>query len=604
MPLSLATLALLTLTAAAPAQTGPPQLVPLTDLGASTYLGEQGGLYPGGENAPPPDHAAAALHAARSVVPRTADGAPPPDGHVGVLGVGLSNHGQEWRELSRRVDADPQRNGHLVLVDAAVNGVTSDLVRDPQSIFWSILDERLPVCGLTADQVQVAFLETTRTRSVPLPFLDHVAALRDDLGEIVRLLRARFPRLRIVFVSSLTYGGYSVQHADEPAIYESAFAYKRLVEDQIAGDPGLGYDPRSGPVVAPVLVWGPYLWADGATPRSDGLAWLPEDVEPDGFHPSLAGERKVADLYEAFLDASPAERAIFDARPGVTRLASPVSKDAGIDETAPGATLGTLPAFEVREQDRWALLQAELPPFTGIVRHAKLAVEPIDRSARMVVTGVSNIAWDEALVAASTAPARDGPTSATLPLTSKGTLAEWSIGPWVNEVAPRGGPVACAIAGLPGAVAAELVARESGRPAWIGVQVDEAPGGAELFCPGLPGPMGVPATLATLGTTSLGAGDLSFSAADLPPGAVVLPVVGTSHAETALAGGDVSVGGALTRLPLVAADGAGRAHFDVDWLAPPHSVSPGDTRYVQCVFRDVAPAGLRTTSAVVVVFRP
>ena len=31
-------------------------MIALTDLGKNSYKGEQGGLYPGGENSPPPEH--------------------------------------------------------------------------------------------------------------------------------------------------------------------------------------------------------------------------------------------------------------------------------------------------------------------------------------------------------------------------------------------------------------------------------------------------------------------------------------------------------------------------------------------------------------------
>src|SRR5216684_8510953 len=55
------------------AKAHPPQdytgLVPLTDLGKGTYKGEQGGLYPGGENVPPPAHAKAGLALSRQIVP-------------------------------------------------------------------------------------------------------------------------------------------------------------------------------------------------------------------------------------------------------------------------------------------------------------------------------------------------------------------------------------------------------------------------------------------------------------------------------------------------------------------------------------------------------
>lgn len=45
----------------------------------------------------------------------------------------------------------------------------------------------------------------------------------------------------------------------------------------------VGNDTRVGGInylkgEAPWIAWGPYLWANGSTPRSDGLTWLPEDL--------------------------------------------------------------------------------------------------------------------------------------------------------------------------------------------------------------------------------------------------------------------------------------------------------------------------------------
>src|ERR1700747_541804 len=51
------------------AKTHPPRestgLIPLTDLGKGDYKGEQGGLYPGGENVPPRAHLKAGLQIAK-----------------------------------------------------------------------------------------------------------------------------------------------------------------------------------------------------------------------------------------------------------------------------------------------------------------------------------------------------------------------------------------------------------------------------------------------------------------------------------------------------------------------------------------------------------
>jgi PKD repeat protein len=58
--------------------------------------------------------------------------------------------------------------------------------------------------------------------------------------------------------------------------------------------------------VAPWLSWGPYIWADGATPRSDGFDWIcPTDLESDFTHPSSNGVGRVALQLLAFFQTDP-----------------------------------------------------------------------------------------------------------------------------------------------------------------------------------------------------------------------------------------------------------------------------------------------------------
>jgi lysophospholipase L1-like esterase len=64
-----------------------------------------------------------------------------------------------------------------------------------------------------------------------------------------------------------------------------------LIQRQIAGDPELAA------ATTPLLLWGPYLWAEGERGRkTDDLVWLPADFAADGVHPSPAGREKVARL--------------------------------------------------------------------------------------------------------------------------------------------------------------------------------------------------------------------------------------------------------------------------------------------------------------------
>ena len=121
---------------------------------------------------------------------------------------------------------------------------------------------------------------------------------------ILRKARERFPNLRIAYISSRIYAGYaSTPLNPEPYAYESAFVVRWLIQDQIKGNrmPKL-----------PVLLWGPYLWADGEKGRKiDDLVWKPEDLGPDGTHPSDSGRRKVAELLLRFVKTDPTAKVWF-----------------------------------------------------------------------------------------------------------------------------------------------------------------------------------------------------------------------------------------------------------------------------------------------------
>ncbi len=121
--------------------------------------------------------------------------------------------------------------------------------------------------------------------------------MKGHVVTILNGLKERFPNLRIAYLSSRIYAGYAKSTLNpEPYAYESAFVVRWLIQDQINGEPSLNYDADKGPVKSPLLLWGPYLWADGEKGRKiDGLVWKPEDLAGDGTHPSDSGRRKVAE---------------------------------------------------------------------------------------------------------------------------------------------------------------------------------------------------------------------------------------------------------------------------------------------------------------------
>jgi hypothetical protein len=120
--------------------------------------------------------------------------------------------------------------------------------------------------------------------------------MKEKFKLALNITKSKFPNAKLCYLASRIYGGYdeTLGHP-EPYAYYQGWAVKELIEDQINGDPELTYTGEGAK--APWLSWGSYLWADGVSPRSDGLTWnCSADFEDDGRHPSTLGEQKVASL--------------------------------------------------------------------------------------------------------------------------------------------------------------------------------------------------------------------------------------------------------------------------------------------------------------------
>lgn len=286
-------------------------LVPLPDLGKGNYKGEQGGLYPGGENSPPPAHLKAGLEAARRILPLDQEGRQSGDGKIVLVSIGMSNTTQEFRAFQKLAAADPELNPQLVIVDGAQGGQAADTTANSNAKFWTVVDERLHASGVTPRQVQVVWLKQAIIRP-QRPFPAEAKVLEGYLVDTLHNLADRFPNLRIAYLSSRIYAGYAGTPLNpEPHAYESAFAVKWVIAGQIVGKPELNCDPAKGAVRSPWLAWGPYLWADGVKARQDGLVYLRQDLGPDGTHPSMSGREKVARQLLDFMKKDPTARTWF-----------------------------------------------------------------------------------------------------------------------------------------------------------------------------------------------------------------------------------------------------------------------------------------------------
>ncbi|MGY8642229.1 MAG: hypothetical protein ACKVJU_14190 [Verrucomicrobiales bacterium] len=271
--------------------------IPMTELGSEKYKGEDGGLYGGGSNEPPAVQLDAAMKASGEIQHLDADGKPFPDGKIGLFSVGMSNTTMEYSKFKQLADADPEKSPKVVIVDGAQGGQTALRWADPEAPLWKTVDARVKAAGLSDQQIQVAWMKQAEARPAQYgEFPDHVKQLQANLVKDLINLKAKFPNLKIVYLSSRIYGGYATTSLNpEPYAYEEAFAMRWLIADQIAG--------KAEMKNLPVLLWGPYLWADGETPRkADGLTYTRTDLsEKDGTHPAETGRAKVATLLLDFM---------------------------------------------------------------------------------------------------------------------------------------------------------------------------------------------------------------------------------------------------------------------------------------------------------------
>lgn len=289
-------------------------LVPLTDLGSGKYKGESGGLYGDGRNTPPPALAEALGSETKLIRPLNAHGFSDPRGKVVLMSIGMSNTTQEFSAFKRLADADQDKSPRLVIVDGAQGGQAAEQWAAVDARPWSVADERLRQSGVTPAQVQVVWIKQALIQPGRFgDFPEHAHKLEDELVKVLHSAMGRYPNLRIAYLSSRIYAGNARTPLNpEPYSYESAFSVRWLIDRQQKGDSELNWQDRRGEVKAPLLAWGPYLWADGVQPRkTDGLTYQPDDLGADGTHPSGSGQRKVAEQLLQFFKTDPEARRWF-----------------------------------------------------------------------------------------------------------------------------------------------------------------------------------------------------------------------------------------------------------------------------------------------------
>lgn len=279
---------------------------PLTDMGAETYQGQPGGLYPGRRNDPPLFHTIDGIERARAIGPLDGNGQPNPSGRYALVSIGMSNTTQEFSTFVPLANSDGLKDPSLVVLDGAQGGMTAADWADPGCACWTELDRRVRQANLTALQVVTAWIKLADRQPTSV-WPVYATTLKDETVVVLQMLKTRFPNLQLAYLSSRIYAGYATTTLNpEPYAYESGFAMRWVIEDQLNGSDALRF---AGPAArAPWVAWGPYLWADGVKPRADGLTWACSDFNSDGTHPATPGRQKVAKRLLEFVQTDPTAR--------------------------------------------------------------------------------------------------------------------------------------------------------------------------------------------------------------------------------------------------------------------------------------------------------
>lgn len=301
-------------------------LVPINDLGPNPYRwGYYGGLWDvfnTGDERIPPDHLAGGLMQAAKIQPLDANGNPDPNGKIVFMAAGYNNTQRTFDSFMSMAAREPKINhDSLVFVNAAGENLDADEWQfDARPIYSRIDYETLAPAGVTAKQIQIVWLQLiNQDPQLTLPIQTADAyVLKQEICETLRTMKRKFPNLQIAYLSDPQYAGYGTRNfLTEPFAYEEGFGVRWVITGQVVFNrQGEIWDPRIGNIgytngSAPWVTWGPYMWANGDEPRSDGLTWLRSDFVSDGNGLSDSGAAKAANLLLNFLLNEPTAKRWF-----------------------------------------------------------------------------------------------------------------------------------------------------------------------------------------------------------------------------------------------------------------------------------------------------
>ncbi|MDP4198030.1 MAG: T9SS type A sorting domain-containing protein [Bacteroidota bacterium] len=269
---------------------------------------EVAGLYPYGSNSGDGGvHDEEGFQRAATIVPLNTNGfVDSLHGKIVMIAFGMRERMAEASEFKHMIDTFAQKNTALQFIDCSQPGMdVEQFLTSGQA--WNNILASLSTAGATPKQVQAMWFEDILLRQTDTLFYRYADTLKNYYVQVFQKLHQLFPNLKNCYLTSSAYAGYATTGViREPYAYQTGWAVKWLIQEQINHDASLLFSITGGPMPqtenVPWLAWGPYFWADGTRTWMDTtLRWFcPTDFDTDGVTLAGAGKVKAAKMLFQF----------------------------------------------------------------------------------------------------------------------------------------------------------------------------------------------------------------------------------------------------------------------------------------------------------------
>lgn len=293
---------------------------PLTTVGVPYKSRMTGGIFAQGGNVEPLFATSRGVERAQAIKDA---------GPFVFMAIDSSNLWDEFKEFTNTFGAAPDLNPQMTLVNASTGGCDTfswayDTPCGGANVpAWEQMDAKLAAKGMTRADVKVVFTKivTAKFRFSAKQFEPRLVQEKQFARDFLTALRVKLPNVTMVYLSSRIYAGYSTAGvlSPEPMAYETGWAVRDLIDEQHTAVLQANTSSPMHDQNVPWVTWGPYMWADGTTPRVDALTppastqtWLCSDFQglplgmaQDGIHAHKTGWVKIATHLDFTLRSSP-----------------------------------------------------------------------------------------------------------------------------------------------------------------------------------------------------------------------------------------------------------------------------------------------------------